>query len=138
MQNFTLVRKYRPNEATLGKILDPNNQEICKTLENPWLDNQNEISCIPEGTYEVEADNSGKFQYWRILNIPGRDAVEIHSGNKEEDTKGCLIIGARWGFMDDELAVLSSRTTLKRLKNNKTLPEKFTLEITSNANPGQS
>jgi hypothetical protein len=131
MQNFTLTRKYRTNEATLGTVFDRNNQEICKTLENPWLDNRVNISCIPEGIYEVRADNSGRFRYWQILNVSGRSGVEIHQGNKECDTQGCILFGKKWGFIGNELAVLNSKPTLNHLKKYKILPNHFRLQINS-------
>ncbi|MDA7705719.1 DUF5675 family protein [Rickettsiales bacterium] len=131
MENFILKRKYRNGEATLGTLLNEHEEEICKTLENPWLDNEQGVSCIPEGIYEVQVDDTGRFQYWKILNVPERDAVEIHYGNREKDTRGCVIFGKRWGFIADELAVLTSKPTLNRLKKNKTLPDKFSLQITS-------
>jgi len=129
MRLFTLKRKYRQDEATLGFIIDENKKEICKTLENPWLDNKPLVSCIPEGTYKVIKDNSGKFQYWKILGVAGRDKIEIHNGNKEKDTKGCVIVGKNWAFMDDELAVNNSRKHLNYLKRNKVLPDEFMLRI---------
>ena len=131
MDYFTLKRKYRENEATLGTLFNPNQEEICKTLENPWLDNQERISCIPEGIYEVQTDNTGRFRYWKILNVEARKLVEIHYGNKEEDTEGCIIFGARWSFIDDKLAVIDSKPTINFLKENKILPDKFYLKITS-------
>ena len=131
MKKFILKRKYREGEATLGTLFNQEKQEICKTLENPWLDNQQNTSCIPEGIYQVTADNTGKFKYWKILNVPDRDCVEIHYGNKQKDTKGCIIFGKYWGFIDDELAVINSKLTLNLLKNNKILPNRFQLEVTS-------
>lgn len=130
MQKFILKRKYRKNEATLGTIFTIKGKEICKTLENRWHKNKNIISCIPEGVYKVVADNKGKFKYWQILDVKNRDNIEIHQGNLEKDTRGCIIIGKKWGFIKDELAVLSSRVTIDKLKQNKILPDKFYLKIT--------
>ncbi len=129
MKKFTLKRKYRQNEATLGTILDENQKEVCKTLENPWIDNKEKISCIPEGTYNVKRDDGGKFKYWKIVNVANRSDIEIHNGNKQKDTKGCLIIGKKWAFIDDELAVSDSVIHLEYLKNKKILPDEFLLEI---------
>ncbi|MFT5702884.1 MAG: hypothetical protein ACI9TO_000238 [Rickettsiales bacterium] len=131
MNKLILKRKYRSGEATLGVLLDQENKEICKTLENPWINNEVGISCIPEGTYEVVSDNLGRFQYWKILNVPNRTGVEIHNGNKEQHTKGCILFGSKWGFIDDQLAVLGSKSTLRHLKNNEILADKFQIKIIS-------
>lgn len=50
---------------------------------------------IPEGTYKVALTMSPKFKKIlpRILNVPHFDGVLMHSGNTEEDTLGCIIVG---------------------------------------------
>jgi len=129
MDKFTLKREIMSNKATLGRLLDSDGNEICKTLENPWLNNHVGISCIPVGTYNCIKDDQGRFQYWRLENVPGRSSIEIHPGNKEKDTRGCILLGKNWVFMDDELAVNSSRVTLDRIKSEGVLPDKFQLEV---------
>ena len=130
IKTITLKRKYRPGEATLGTLLDGKKQ-ICKTLENEWLDNEVNISCIPEGTYKVRRDSTGQFKYWRLFDVPGRSEIEIHNGNKGQHTRGCILFGKYWCFMDDEIAVSSSRLTLDYLLDRKILPDEFNLKITS-------
>lgn len=128
---FTIKRKYREGEATLGTLFDEDGKQICKTLELPWLDNKEGISCIPEGLYEVEADDTGRHRYWKILNVPEREAVEFHIGNKVKHTRGCICAGKEWVFMNDELAINSSKLTLDNLKDKKILPDSFELDIRS-------
>ena len=53
----TLLSKYGVRGVMYYK-----NKRIAHTLENPWLDNQRSISCIPEGRYKVKNDNIGKFK----------------------------------------------------------------------------
>ena len=86
---LTLGRVIISNQATLGILRDEKGNPICKTLENPWLDNKPNVSCIPAGDYVCEVDNAGRFQYWRVLNVPGREFIEFHQGNKSRHTKGC-------------------------------------------------
>ena len=68
------------------------------TLELPWKDNQNNISCIPPGTYKLRvrpASESRKFNYDHIevLGVPGRDKILIHVGNYLRNTDGCILPG---------------------------------------------
>lgn len=52
-------------------------------------------TAIPRGRYRVKLTMSNRFK--RVLplleGVPGYEGVRIHSGNKAEDTEGCLIVG---------------------------------------------
>jgi len=71
---------------------------MCDTLENPWLDNQRNISCIPEGEYKVRlrlARESASRDYLHLLvqDVPNRDWILFHRGNTAKDTSGCILVG---------------------------------------------
>lgn len=128
MKKIILKREIISNKAILGTLLD-GDKELCKTLENPWLNNKRNVSCIPEGTFRCVKDNEGRFRHFRLLDVCGRSNIEIHEGNKEEHTQGCILLGKEWVFMDNELAISDSRKTIKKLKG--ILPEEFNLTIIS-------
>ena len=80
----------------------------CYTLERAPTDP--DFKPIPIGRYPVKLMLSIKFkilmpQYKRliphILNVPGRDAIEIHMGNRVQDTEGCVLVGRQTG--EDEI-----------------------------------
>lgn len=52
-------------------------------------------TAIPQGRYEVVLQNSPKFgpDTPTLLNVPGYEGIRIHSGNTEQNTDGCLILG---------------------------------------------
>lgn len=126
MQKIKLKRIIIANTAILGKAFDESGKEIARTLENPHRDTAKD-SAIPCGSYQCEKDNTGKFQFYKVLNVPGRQNIEIHQGNYERDTEGCILFGDSWAIMNEELAVTNSVKTIEKLK--KVLPEKFILEI---------
>ena len=71
---------------------------MCHTLENPWKDNQRNISCIPEGEYKVRlrlARESATRDYLHLLvqDVPDRDWILFHRGNSAKDTSGCILVG---------------------------------------------
>lgn len=85
------------------------------TLEDPWKDNQKNVSCIPVGKYQVTIDISNRFQrpMPHILDVPGRDGVRIHPGNRDVDTEGCVLIG----LMQTTDSVIYSKPAFKLFYN---------------------
>ena len=71
---------------------------MCDTLENPYINNERNISCIPEGQYKVrlrKASESGSRDYLHLLveDVPKRDWILFHRGNTAKDTSGCILVG---------------------------------------------
>lgn len=54
-------------------------------------------TAIPRGRYEIIINRSPRFmrQLPLLLNVPGFEGIRIHTGNKPEDTEGCLIPGLK-------------------------------------------
>jgi hypothetical protein len=67
----------------------------CKTLELRWLENKRNVSCIPEGTYEVDRTFSMKFgrYVYRLKNVKERDGILIHPANFVYQLNGCIALG---------------------------------------------
>lgn len=89
MLKLKLKRTYFDNR-TEG-ILDAPFTKM-STLERPNLDNQVNVSCIPEGTYEVHRDKHGKHTWFKVLDVKGRSAIEIHEGYKVAHSAGCILL----------------------------------------------
>lgn len=103
----------------------------CKTLEPPNKENQHNISCIPEGTYEVHKEESHEgheYPHFRVQNVPNRKGILWHRGNYFKDTLGCLLVGKYFGDRnaDGVLDVLESTDTLQKLYD--LLPDRFQVE----------
>ena len=127
MQRLVLRRAIRSNKATLGK-LSLGTELIAHTLENPWLDNETFISCIPTGDYKVKKYSSKKYpDVWELQDVKDRSKILIHNGNLEKHTQGCILVGSAWGFISEELAVLNSKNTLNKLRS--ILDDEFLLKI---------
>ena len=102
----------------------------CNTLELPWKENKNRISCIPDGAYWVEKYNSVKFgSVFLFNNVKGRSMIEMHTGNYHTDILGCILAGAGLSDINQDgyLDVYSSRRTMEKLLE--LMPDKFTVKI---------
>jgi hypothetical protein len=68
------------------------------TLELP-IKNGLPGSAIPGGTYSVVTYPSPHFDRLMPLieGIPGRSDIEIHFGNYESETRGCVLLGETQG-----------------------------------------
>ena len=69
-----------------------NGQEICKTIELPWNENQRRISCIPEGIYRIKKRYSSKFKWHlEILKVRNRSYILFHPANHaKKELNGCI------------------------------------------------
>jgi hypothetical protein len=56
-------------------------------------------TCIPVGRYRVEcvwSPSRGKFTP-RLMDVPGFQGILVHTGNRPEDSEGCLLPGLSRG-----------------------------------------
>ena len=104
----------------------------CNTLELPWKENKNRISCIPDGAYWCEKYSSptpGRGTVFQFSNVKGRSNVQIHKGNYHTDILGCILPGAGLTDINNDgyLDVHTSGRTMEKLLE--IMPDKFTVKI---------
>jgi len=95
--NLLIIRDTFTDKSTIGKLFI-NGESFCDTLENPYINNQRNISCIPEGEYKVRlrlARESATRDYLHLLvqDVPNRDFILVHIGNYPSQTQGCILVG---------------------------------------------
>ena len=95
--NLLLIRETFTKESSIGRLYI-NGESFCDTLENPYINNERNISCIPEGEYKVRlrlARESATRDYLHLLvqDVPNRDWILFHRGNTAKDTSGCILVG---------------------------------------------
>ena len=103
---LTVVRTQFGTDATNGILLIDGIFE-CFTLEDQYqaVKVMHE-TCIPEGTYDIEFRKTGGFHakyseryknahygMLHIQDVPNFTYILIHTGNTDEHTSGCLIVG---------------------------------------------
>lgn len=111
-------RRWKKPNYTIG-IMSIDGKRFCETLEDTDRNLRDtmdvseikaikkpHITAIPTGTYQVTLNvvspkfGSRKFykevcngKVPRLLNVKGFEGILIHSGNKAEDTDGCILVG---------------------------------------------
>ena len=85
-----LIRTYFPN-GTNGEILF-NGSRICSSIELPWKNNEHQVSCIPEGRYELKKRYTAeRGEHLILVNVPGRQLILIHAANDaKKELQGCI------------------------------------------------
>ncbi|WP_417874824.1 DUF5675 family protein [Xanthomarina gelatinilytica] len=78
-------------EGTNGALFN-SDKFLCHTIELPWNDNKRNISCIPEGVYEIEPRFSKRFKHHLILkDVKDRSFILFHPANDAlKELQGCI------------------------------------------------
>ena len=106
IMKLTVVRTQFGTDATNGLLFIDGLFE-CYTLEDQYqaVKVMHE-TCIPEGTYDIEFRKTGGFHakyseryknahygMLHVQDVPNFTYILIHTGNTDEHTSGCLIVG---------------------------------------------
>jgi len=104
---LTLERQPSADGATIGELFVDGAHE-CYTCEDvvraPGVKVPGETA-IPAGKYRVIVNRSERFSRLAgkdvylplLLDVPGFDGVRMHTGNRPEDTDGCILVGETKG-----------------------------------------
>lgn len=126
MYSAILARLEEGPKQTLGAFILFKETDVvfqCKTLELPWRDNEQMISCIPTGHYLCKQRHSQRFNTHFLIterngdHVRDREFILIHHGNFHYDIHGCILLGRDHtdingdGYRD----VTSSRATMRQL-----------------------
>lgn len=96
---IVLQRIFAGRDYTIGRMT-VDGMRFSDTLELPIAlpDGRTNVpnkTAIPQGIYDIVVNVSPKFRRLlpRLLNVPGRDGILIHRGNKPSDITGCILPG---------------------------------------------
>lgn len=101
------------------------------TIERPWKNNRREVSCIPEGHYEMVRVDSPRFgpNMWEIASVPDRSHILLHIANTASDILGCVGLGT--GLYGDLAGVSNSRKAITAFYNLTQADVFHTIDISS-------
>jgi len=119
-----------PKHGSFG-ALTFNSQPICVSLEPYMRENERSISSIPAGQYIAERVVSPKYgDVFEVKNIQNLDKVLFHWGNRDRDTRGCILLGESFGVYKNDWAVLSSKVAFNEFMGLLEGKKEFQLTIT--------
>jgi len=116
-----ITRGIKGPEQILGLLQVVNYARVifgCHSLELADKDNQQNISCIPEGTYKaVKYKSPTKGDVILLEEVPNRSYIEIHSGNFNSQILGCTLVGDSVTDINEDglLDVTNSGNTLIKI-----------------------
>lgn len=104
-----LLRIEESEQGTRG-VLRIGKVAFCVTLEPRDEENAQSISSIPAQQYICQRVKTPKHgECFQVMNVPGRTSVLFHKGNISSHTEGCILLGEKFGNLNGEPAVLSSK-----------------------------
>ena len=104
-QRFKLIRLETSEQGTFGILVSQDFKFMCYTVEQPWLNNAFNVSCIPTGVYDASVVDSPRFgqPLYRLNDkqTAPRSAILMHIGNWGGDKskgyksnfEGCIGLG---------------------------------------------
>lgn len=104
--------------CTIGELFIDGKHD-CWTLEDQVREPGVKVwgaTAIPAGTYELKLEWSRKFGRLMLFlqDVPNFTGVQIHWGNDERDTHGCILVGKH---ADKINGVISASITCELCKN---------------------
>lgn len=116
---------HHPTIGTFGELLAPGNKFLCYTCEAVWADNTPNLSCVPQGLYQLVILNDTVYLHNACYMVEGTDeptkppirwGCKVHSANWPHQLKGCVSLGESITSIYGKLGVTNSaRTTAKYL-----------------------
>ncbi len=121
--NLTLTRKSYNSWGVVSELCDDKGEMTFVTLEHAYeslslgakADSTSQPK-IPPGTYtcvlgDHNLEHSKGVKLYEVTKVPGHTGICLHSGNRNADSDGCVLVGTALG----DRCITGSRTALETL-----------------------
>lgn len=130
-----LIRNRADLYGIFGKMIDDQSNQLAVTLEHAFLQADGSYKPkLADGSYICIKRKSPKFGYnlFLIQNVPdfmGQTVtyIEIHIGNYNKDSDGCVLLGSAIGVG----CILDSRLAFENFMANMEDEQTFTLDVST-------
>lgn len=115
--NMKLIRKMYLSDGIFSDMYSDDNQKFCVTLEHAYDDGEGAFCAkLPSGVYTCRRRLSPHFGYelFQILNVPNANFIEIHRGNVNKDSEGCILLGDQQTRINGVDMILNSKETFEK------------------------
>jgi hypothetical protein len=129
LEKMDIIRLEKQESGTFG-VVRLNGRVLCLSLEPPDRGNAPDVSCIPPGRYTCRRVDSPRFgRTFEITGVPERTHILFHQGNVAADTRGCVLLGSRFGRLGRERALLESSAAFAAFMDNLGENDEFDLAV---------
>ena len=103
-----MIRIGQSEAGTFG-VLRIGQVPFALTLEQPWRDNETNISCIPPTEYVCRRIHSNKFgETFEVQGVERRSHILFHKGNTLDDTHGCILVGEEFAVNQQGVPIIAA------------------------------
>lgn len=134
--DLQLIRTEFRSDGIFGEFEDNSGNIVCVTLEHAYDDGTGIFKPkIPSGTYTCKRSQhqlegmAQPFITFQIMDVPGHTNCLIHFGNWENDSDGCILIGAAIAQSPKGQMITSSKDTFQKFMDMQSGIDAFQLMI---------
>jgi hypothetical protein len=102
--NLKLIRQTFALYGIEGELFDDKGLHVCFTLEHAYEQPDGSYQPkVPPGIYVCQRGRhrlegmNNSFETFEITNVPGHTNILFHKGNYNNDSEGCVLVGAALG-----------------------------------------